>query len=73
MSEELEFHQDLEDPIWIDKVWVDTITIAGLTCFIMCLMGLGQVRNNDKQRSFEYSCENRNVSRTLSNKTHSFV
>lgn len=44
-----QYPQQLEDPTWIDKVWYDTITTAGLTCFIMCLMGLGQVRNY-KQR-----------------------
>lgn len=33
-----------EDPIWINRVWLDTIIVAGLTCFILCLMGLSKVR-----------------------------
>jgi hypothetical protein len=36
--------RNADDPIWIDKVWLDTIVVAGLTCFILCLMGLSQVR-----------------------------
>ncbi len=31
------------DPIWIDDVWMDTVVVVGLTCFILCLMGLSQV------------------------------
>ena len=31
------------DPIWIDKVWLDTVVVVGLTCFILCLMGLSKV------------------------------
>ena len=33
-----------DDPIWIDLVWVDTVVVVGLTCFILCLMGLSKVR-----------------------------
>lgn len=29
--------------IWIDEVWVDTIVVVGVTCFTLCLMGLGKV------------------------------
>ena len=32
-----------DDPIWIDNVWVDTVVVVGLTCFILCLMGLSKV------------------------------
>ena len=32
------------DPIWIDDVWLDTVVVVGLTCFILCLMGLSKVR-----------------------------
>lgn len=32
-----------DDPIWIDDVWVDTVVVVGLTCFILCLMGLSKV------------------------------
>jgi len=39
--QELVFSSD--DPIWIDDVWVDTIVVVGLTCFILCLMGLSKV------------------------------
>ena len=31
------------DPIWIDRVWLDTVVVVGLTCFILCLMGLSKV------------------------------
>ena len=31
------------DPIWIDTVWLDTVVVVGLTCFILCLMGLSKV------------------------------
>ena len=27
----------------IDEVWVDTVVVVGLTCFILCLMGLSKV------------------------------
>jgi hypothetical protein len=33
----------IKDPIWIDKVWLDTVVVLGLTCFILCLKGLGKV------------------------------
>lgn len=32
-----------EDPIWIDKVWLNTVVLVGLTCFILCLQGLSKV------------------------------
>ena len=35
--------RNADDPIWIDKVWLDTIVVAGLTCFILCLMSLSKV------------------------------
>jgi hypothetical protein len=35
--------QSKKDPIWIDKVWLDTVVVLGLTCFILCLKGLGKV------------------------------
>ena len=34
-----------EHPIWIDEVWLDTVVVVGLTCFILCLMGLSKVRS----------------------------
>lgn len=33
----------LDEPIWIDEVWLDTVVVVGLTCFILCLMGLSKV------------------------------
>ena len=33
-----------DDPIYIDEVWLDTVVVVGLTCFILCLMGLSKVR-----------------------------
>lgn len=35
-----------QGPVWIDEVWADTVVVVGLTCFILCLMGLSKVRNN---------------------------
>jgi hypothetical protein len=32
-----------KDPIWVDDVWLDTVVVVGLTCFILCLMGLSKV------------------------------
>ena len=37
------FASSATDPIWIDEVWVDTVVVVGLTCFILCLMGLSTV------------------------------
>jgi NAD(P) transhydrogenase beta subunit len=34
-----------DDPIWIDEAWLDTVVVVGLTCFILCLMGLSKVRH----------------------------
>lgn len=42
-----------EDPIWIDNVWLDTVVVVGLTCFILCLMGLSKVR----RLRFIYLCD----------------
>lgn len=36
------------DPIWIDEVWLDTVVVVGLTCFILCLMGLSKVSEQVK-------------------------
>jgi hypothetical protein len=45
MSENVqEFVYSADDPIWIDTVWLDTVVVAGLTCFILCLKGLAHVR-----------------------------
>jgi len=32
-----------DDPIWVDNAWLETLVVIGLTCFILCLMGLSQV------------------------------
>ena len=32
------------DPVWIDDGWLDAIVVLSLTCFVLCLMGLGKVR-----------------------------
>lgn len=32
-----------EDPVWIDEVWLDTVVVVGLTCFVLCLMYLSKV------------------------------
>ena len=32
-----------DDPIWIDKAWLDTVVVVGLTCFVLCLMHLSKV------------------------------
>ena len=37
------------DPIWVDTVWLDTVVVVGLTCFILCLMGLSKVRPTAKE------------------------
>lgn len=29
--------------VWIDVVWVDTVVVVGLTCFVLCLKGLAKV------------------------------
>lgn len=31
------------DPYYVDKAWLDTIVVVGLTCFILCLMKLSKV------------------------------
>jgi hypothetical protein len=32
-----------DDPIWVDKAWLDTVVVVGITCFVLCLMGLSKV------------------------------
>ena len=29
-----------DDPYFVDKAWLDTIVVVGLTCFVLCLMKL---------------------------------
>jgi hypothetical protein len=31
-----------DDPVWIDDAWLDTVVVMGITCFILCLMGLSK-------------------------------
>lgn len=31
------------EPIFVDKAWLDTIVVVGLTCFVLCLMNLSKV------------------------------
>ena len=33
----------MEDPYYVDKAWLDTIIVIGLTCFVLCLMKLSKV------------------------------
>lgn len=28
---------------WVDDSWLDTVVVIGITCFILCLMGLSKV------------------------------
>jgi hypothetical protein len=35
---------DYAGGVWIDEAWLDTVVVVGLTCFILCLMGLSKVR-----------------------------
>lgn len=30
--------------VWIDEAWLDTVVVVGVTCFVLCLMGLSKVR-----------------------------
>eukprot|EP00985_Skeletonema_marinoi_P003183 scaffold1323_cov106-Skeletonema_marinoi.AAC.2 len=32
-----------DDPYFVDKAWLDTIVVVGLTCFVLCLMKLSKV------------------------------
>jgi NAD(P) transhydrogenase len=34
------------DPFWVDKGWLDTIVVVGLTCFVLCLMNLSKVHTS---------------------------
>jgi NAD/NADP transhydrogenase beta subunit len=31
------------DTLFTDKAWLDTIVVIGITCFVLCLMGLSKV------------------------------
>jgi len=31
------------DPFWVDKTWLDTVVVFGLSCFVLCLMNLSKV------------------------------
>ena len=28
---------------WVDDTWLDTVVVVGISCFILCLMGLSKV------------------------------
>ena len=45
-----------EDPIWIDSTWLDTCVVVGLTCFILCLMGLSKVGVENWKPKVAYFC-----------------
>jgi len=32
-----------DEPLWIDKAWLNTVVVVGLTCFILCLKYLSKV------------------------------
>eukprot|EP00978_Attheya_sp_CCMP212_P000139 scaffold263_cov61-Attheya_sp.AAC.2 len=34
------------DTLFTDKAWLDTIVVIGITCFVLCLMGLSKVRTS---------------------------
>eukprot|EP00536_Pseudo-nitzschia_multiseries_P002359 jgi/Psemu1/322520/estExt_fgenesh1_pg.C_310013 len=44
MSGQTEFGAD--DPFWVDKTWLDTVVVFGLSCFILCLMNLSKVHTS---------------------------
>ena len=70
MAEQTVFRGDsasASDPIWVDTVWLDTVVVVGLTCFILCLMGLSKVRPNKGVVLFPY-----NVSDSLINATGAY-
>lgn len=39
-----QIQQTNTDPMWVDYAWLDTVVVAGLTAFILCLKGLSTVR-----------------------------
>eukprot|EP00980_Cylindrotheca_fusiformis_P017493 scaffold5490_cov125-Cylindrotheca_fusiformis.AAC.10 len=43
MSQE---YNDLDAVYLIDEAWLDTVVVAGLTCFILCLMSLSKVQTS---------------------------
>lgn len=53
------------EPTFLDKAWLDTVVVLGLTCFILCLMGLSKVRKEKqgakrkrkRQRRAELACQ----------------
>mmetsp|Transcript_26994 Transcript_26994/g.58559 ORF Transcript_26994/g.58559 Transcript_26994/m.58559 type:complete len:1091 (+) Transcript_26994:159-3431(+) len=32
-----------DNTVWVDDSWLDTVVVIGITCFILCLMGLSKV------------------------------
>jgi NAD(P) transhydrogenase len=44
MSEQIEF--GATDPFWVDKTWLDTVVVFGLSCFVLCLMNLSKVHTS---------------------------
>jgi len=58
-----------DDPIWINNAWVDTVVVVGLTCFILCLMGLSKVRTNSANDRNE---ESPTTDATNLSNTHTF-
>jgi len=44
MSEQAEFGAN--DPFWVDKTWLDTVVVFGLSCFVLCLMNLSKVSSS---------------------------
>jgi NAD(P) transhydrogenase len=35
-----------DDPFWVDKTWLDTVVVFGLSCFVLCLMNLSKVHTS---------------------------
>ena len=35
-----------EQPFWVDKAWLNTVVVVGLTCFIICLKYLSKVQTS---------------------------
>lgn len=33
----------MDNTAWVDDSWLDTVVVIGITCFILCLMGLSKV------------------------------
>lgn len=34
---------EVDRTVWVDQAWLDTVVVAGLTAFVLCLMGLSKV------------------------------